>query len=533
MNQSNAYRLSQQIELTRQAITRATAKIRYVELALKFGFVTTWLLYFIFAMGFYVADLWGLTTWITANTSELAAFTVFLCMAILMAQTLSMIKHVFYEHKAEFRYGLGIVLLIGLLGVFFELFNSSSQQQHMAFSHAEKSKTFESVANTVVNVSGAGDNSYQLAKLEGELAKAREYLAVCKKTCREYQAKVASLEAQANSLKDSSAHASATAGAVANSTIKAKAETMQALREDSHKPVFKFVRDSFGVSISTAVVLVAGIVAAGFEFSHALLSRILGEKLGMLSGLQQQLISVESAYIDATGKPYSGQATPTPADEPQHPEPDAVAEPKRQPFGFNLPPAQPATASKASPVLFKYQQQPEVKAERATFPMGFPIPAAAPAQPPQKPSAPDRKNPVLGTAEEQLALPDFGNFRARGGGWATPELVEPETPSKPQAGGLGVAGQETPSKPQAGGHGGLFAEWVAAVRAGACKPSVDPTWLWIQKRIAPKETGSRTHDRTRIGNMQKAFFARAIREGLMQANPNYRNGGKKYIWIGG
>jgi hypothetical protein len=32
--------------------------------------------------------------------------------------------------------------------------------------------------------------------------------------------------------------------------------------------------------------------------------------------------------------------------------------------------------------------------------------------------------------------------------------------------------------------------------------------------------------------MQKAFFARAINEGLMTINPNYTNGGKKYIWIG-
>lgn len=64
-----------------------------------------------------------------------------------------------------------------------------------------------------------------------------------------------------------------------------------------------------------------------------------------------------------------------------------------------------------------------------------------------------------------------------------------------------------------------------------CKPSVRETWAWIQKRISNKETGSRTHDRTRISNMQKAFFARAMKEGLMIENPNYKNGGKKYLWI--
>jgi hypothetical protein len=108
--------------------------------------------------------------------------------------------------------------------------------------------------------------------------------------------------------------------------------------------------------------------------------------------------------------------------------------------------------------------------------------------------------------------------------------------AKPQAGGSGELFEETPSKPQAGGSegatGSLYPEWGAAVKAKECRPSVDETWKWIQKQIAPKETGSKTNDRTRIGNMQKAFFARAIREGLMEINANYTNGGKKYLWIG-
>ena len=71
---------------------------------------------------------------------------------------------------------------------------------------------------------------------------------------------------------------------------------------------------------------------------------------------------------------------------------------------------------------------------------------------------------------------------------------------------------------------------MAAVQAGDCLPSVKPTWSWIQKRISARETGSRTHDRTRISNLQKAFFAKAMHERLMTLNPAYRNGGKKYLW---
>jgi hypothetical protein len=88
----------------------------------------------------------------------------------------------------------------------------------------------------------------------------------------------------------------------------------------------------------------------------------------------------------------------------------------------------------------------------------------------------------------------------------------------------------TVSKPLANRPDGLYSEWVEAVKTGDCLPSVKPTWIWVQKRISNKETGKRTPDRTRISAMQKAFFARAMKEGLMIENPNYRNGGKKYLW---
>lgn len=152
---THAYRLGQLIVLEQNKIADAKAGIAYVKLALSFAFVTTWILYFIFAFSFYVADLWGISTWLTENTSELVAFALFLTMALLMAQTLSMIKHAFYHHKAAFKYGLFAVLLICSLGVFMELFNSSSQQQTIAHQSAEKSKTFDSVANTQISIDGA------------------------------------------------------------------------------------------------------------------------------------------------------------------------------------------------------------------------------------------------------------------------------------------------------------------------------------------------------------------------------------------
>ncbi|MEZ5535331.1 MAG: hypothetical protein R3F02_06865 [Thiolinea sp.] len=127
----------------------------------------------------------------------------------------------------------------------------------------------------------------------------------------------------------------------------------------------------------------------------------------------------------------------------------------------------------------------------------------------------------LGTAETQLSM----NLKSSSEGAVKPVQKSSQKP-------LAKGEDETLSKPLAKGQSGLYGEWVAAVSEKQCRPSVNATWSWIQKRISNKETGSRTHDRTRITSMQKAFFSRAMHEGLMQQNPNYRNGGKKYIWIG-
>lgn len=485
MANTNGYRLGQLIVLQQNQIAEVKKGVAYIKLTLSFAFVTTWILYFIFAFAFYVADLWGISTWLTQNTSELVAFALFLLMALLMAQSLSMIKHAFYHHKAAFQYGIAALLVICSLGVFMELFNSSSQQQTIAHHTAEQSKSFEAVNNSVVNVPTA-NHAGRVASLSGELATAQSYLEGCKKTCNHYRAKVASLEQQIESLKASDAATLEASKIIGDQTLKTKAELSEKLKEEAHKPVFKFIRDVLGVTISTAVVIISCIVAAGFEFSHALLSRMLGEKLTHLTALQDQLVKLKTDYLGETGHEY-GSATP------------ASAEPEN-----------------AAPSQFKYQQA-------APFVSGFSSfkqPMLKNLVPQPTPTPLPTHQTQQGTPEEQLPLP---------------ELSDSETVSRPLANGSETGTVQNPAKtvsaPLANGSEGLYGAWVNAVKAGECLPSVKPTWTWIQKRISNKETGSRTHDRTRISNMQKAFFSRAMKEGLMIENPNYSNGGKKYLWI--
>lgn len=520
---SQAYRLSQQIELSKRAITQMQAQIAYTRLALKFGFITTWLLYFIFVMGFYVADLWGLTTWLETNTSEYITFLIFLAMALLMSTTLSMIKHVFYEHRAEFRYGLSIVLLIASLGVFFELFTASSQQQNIAFTSAEKSETFKATANTAINLGSNTDHSSRLAYLESELATAQSYLQVCKKTCSHYSAKVANLTSQIQSLRSSQTSAQATAAHVASSTLKAKTEAMQGIREDHYKPVFKFMRDNFAVTISTAVVLIATLIAAGFEFSHALLSRILGEKIAALASLQNQLINQETQHLEVTDESPSLNSTP-----------------QKNPLGFGIPPIAITTATLAEPLRFKYQIEPEIykkpdpiHSKKQGF-IGFLNPEQPPVTQASHPVHRVTQGSILnklGKAEEQLPLPPFAEFKARRDVFASPAL-SPEEPT-PLPCAQGTQGKQG-SNPVHRVEASLYEQWLQAIYNEEIKPSVTDSRRWLQQQVAG--VGSQAKRKTAtpvdINLIVNGYFNRAIATATrIRSNPNYRNGLPKYLLL--
>lgn len=492
---TNAYRLGQLIVLEQNKIADAKAGIAYVKLALSFAFVTTWILYFIFAFGFYVADLWGISTWLTENTTELVAFTLFLTMALLMAQTLSMIKHAFYQHKAAFQYGLAAVLLICSLGVFMELFNSSSQQQTIAHQSAEKSKTFDSVANTQISIDEGTNSSNRIAYLSGELAKAREYLNGCKKTCKTYQVKVAELTAQIEALQAGQSKANEIASQASTNAIKAKTEAMSALKEDAHKPVFKFIRDALGVGISTAVVIIACLVSIGFEYSHALLSRMLGEKLSYLESLQDGLVKLKTDYMQASGAEYGSS--------------ELIDAPELPTSGF------------------KYQQA-------APFVSGFtsfkqPMPSVKPTP-----------TPYQGTQEEQLPLPDFGGFKSRRDTFASPSLSDeddrfetleksvldtvharPKTVEK-------EAPQNDLSQAAERVERDLYPQWLAALQAGLINQGARN-----HKQFVLGHTYTKGADlivsMAEIERIRKRWNQRALEEGVLIPNPYYANGKAKYI----
>ncbi|HPQ94271.1 MAG TPA: hypothetical protein PLN94_01675, partial [Thiolinea sp.] len=490
---------------------------------LKLAMFITFLLYLLFNLHLYLGDALSWASYFSSWQS-IAGFLFVLAIAVLLAGFLSWVKHHAYLHFGL--YGSVPVVLFTVIGfaLFAEFFSSSANQdaksQVLLGNNAAYQQTLQAPATMAIPAPIVMDGG-----LTGEIAAARQTLARCEenvkrgreKHCEGDRARLEALEAgqQAQLQAQTQAGIAASqAQAQANlEALKLNHARQDQLKADSYNPVIvmmaKFMAGFSGQDyaghIKTAVVLVMLVVAVSFEILHHFLSHAKARADQAVMGLDLELARMDGEAI-------------------RYPAPADVATPAPRPVGFDWQP-EPKPAATTGRIegtrqdvpRFRYQQRDTDRQQdgaKSGF-IGFwdtgkvkvASPAPAPRPRPENRISNRENHPHQGTREEQLAMPL-------------------QTVREPQ----GATASETPSKPPAGGLESLYGLWVAAVQAGECKPSVDATWKWIQKRISAKETGSRTHDRTRISNLQKAFFARAMHEGLMTLNPAYRNGGKKYLW---
>lgn len=163
MDISNAYKQHQQILLMQEELHETEAEIRFTDRAYNLAFVATFVLYFIFIWMMYISDLWGFTTWLVKNLSEFTALIIYGILATTLPLTMAMIKEIGYKHFAKYPNPNYIVFaVVGVLacaGVIYEAISSSSQQQHIATSNAENSKTFQAVSDTSITVLGTSSNA--------------------------------------------------------------------------------------------------------------------------------------------------------------------------------------------------------------------------------------------------------------------------------------------------------------------------------------------------------------------------------------
>ena len=300
-----AYTLHKHIEQTEQRIQGVKAEISKTHLAERLAFIGTTLVYFIFIWSLYINDLWGFATWLEANKSEVFALCVLSVLGVTMPIAMAYIKSIAYHHLALYEVGQGrlyaIVFFLMFAGMVYEAISSSGQQQHIAHTGAESSKTFQAVMGTQSAIGVNNGLITDIAKAEAKLSQCKERLARGKeKHCNGAQANV-------NSLKQSLNSSNQLALAANTQAIEAKAKAASDMKEENFKPVYKFARDVFNVTISTGVVMVAVMVSIIFEISHGLLVLFMSQKDRYLKGLEAQLIAMQAQYLDGTGKVHDSE----------------------------------------------------------------------------------------------------------------------------------------------------------------------------------------------------------------------------------
>jgi hypothetical protein len=531
--QANLDNLHKQLAMHRAQESRA-------DLLLKLGFVLTFLLYLAFNMHLYLGDALSWKHYFN-DWQAITGFVFMSTIVVLMALFLAWVKHHAYLHFGL--YGSITLIVVTVIGfaLFAEFFSSSANQDaksniQLAGNAAyQQSVTFNPAS--AITVSGASADvanaSQRLARCEENLKRGKE------RHCEGDKAKLAALQASQTATMQAQAQ-------MATAAMQANYDRQDKLKADSYNPaivaVAKVLAFFFGGTyadhIKFAVVLITLFVAICFEILHHFLSHA-------KERAQNAVMALELEVAKHTATLASGNATAPATPKPTPAPNDGQYQDNKDGFGF-IPSrtATPAMAqhqtqqdttgtaySTVTPPLFKYQQHPQASAQDAKKqPFGFiPNRSNNPAPSARLTAEPATTAPT-GTTYRQAIRSNFTGYQD------TPL----DAPAKPYAQGLQddaqnpmhrVSGEPEQVQPPQG-IDSLYPAWVAAIRAKQCRPSAEASRAWIQKRIAPTMTGSKTNDLKRIAAMQKAFFARAVREGLITINPKYTNGGKKYIWKG-
>ncbi len=533
---------------------------------LKLAMLITFLLYLAFNVHLYLGD--PLTWEHYFNDGYAAAgFLFMLGLAVLMAGFLSWVKHHAYLHFGL--YGSVPLIVFTVIGfaLFAEFFSSSATQDAKSNISLQNNQAYQQTLQTGSPATPAPVATINNG-LADKIATAQQKLAQCEqrlkagkeKHCEGSKGKLQALQdSQQASLQAQTTAAIAGAQAQAQADterLKLNHDRQDKLKADSYNPVIVMVAqfmavfsgEDYSQHIKTALVFVMLIVAVCFEILHHFLSDAKAQADHAVMGFDLEVAKL-------AGLPLSDSAT--------------YPQPTRQPFGFN----QSATASSSvQPPLFKYQRDEPEPVKRS---IGFaPWTNETVKHDPLVTARTGTPNPKLGTAEIQLELPKVSTWNRELSGYGihspddkamnqaadkasiqriierglqsakpcVPQSAKPcvSPAEKPCAQGLQKPLQNPvhrvtdvpPARRDSVGGNSLYRVWVAAVKEGVCRPSVEASRRWIQQRIAPTMTGSKTNDLKRIDAMCRAFFSRAMKEGLMRVNPDYRNGGKKYLWIG-
>ncbi|MBO0615283.1 hypothetical protein [Thiothrix fructosivorans] len=232
--------------------------------------VATFGLYMVAVFMLYVSDVWGVASFVTQNSNEFIALSVFSIISFVLAFFLASSKEAVYEdialHRSEgwklkpTQYAaMGLFLSSGIL---FEMFSTTNNQQHIANTAAEQSTMMKSIQGTDVSLLGSANLTDSFASAQMKLAQCEQRLAQGKeKHC-------AGAKARVDAVRESMTMSNQLATTAAQQSVDNKVDGMLKIREHFDKPMFQAIGKATGTDNNSGMLMVIGVLIFIFECQH-------------------------------------------------------------------------------------------------------------------------------------------------------------------------------------------------------------------------------------------------------------------------
>lgn len=388
----------------------------------------TLLLYLAFTLSLYVGDVMNIQTLFDSFLGSFIGFALYLLIAVGLAYSLASFKHNFYVYRGIHGGAFAIVIVVIMMGLTAEIFQSSGQQDVKARAGAESSGQYQATLKqspiAILSQGYADPYADRLIKIEGELAKVREMERTCVKTCSAQRQKIEALEGQIAAVQQLRQQSATKHSTDIASAQERHNQQLNQIEEKHYNPTIRSVKELTGVGLGTAITLIMGLISIIFEICHGYFSTMYNRTLRSTEALKSQLVMLRGQYADLTGTELD-PTDPTQAPPPKPTETKAA--------DLNAQPTRPKNLS-LSGAVSAFSNDPAAHLPPALLPVfegiasglnqtqqersQFYNNAAKAAADIEKAwddattySAKQAGKPILGTQEQQLRIPEVSTYR--------------------------------------------------------------------------------------------------------------------------
>jgi flagellar motor switch/type III secretory pathway protein FliN len=320
---TNQYILKAKLDKTAQSLNELNNHKANIEYGLSVFRWVTLALYLAFTLSLYIGDIMHLRALFDSFASSSVGFILYLIIAAGLAFALSSFKHSFYTHRGLNGGAFFMVLVVMLMGLMAEVFQSGAQQDIKARAGAANSDEYRTIlANNPTTLLNSYIDPYadKIIKLQGNLEVARELKRTCKRTCNTASIKVERLEGELSQALALQQQAAAQRSADINIAQQNHAALINQTETKYYNPTIKSVQETVGVGIGTAVTLIMGFISLIFEICHAYFSHMYNQTIKSIDRLENTFTALKGDYVTAMGTEYV-------ATHPTRPNPTEVTRP--------------------------------------------------------------------------------------------------------------------------------------------------------------------------------------------------------------